>query len=73
MKIAKVLTQCNDCEFCLKLQSPSDNYTRFYICNSVISEPFLLIRTSSEPFTEIEIPNNCPLEDYTQTLEKDED
>ncbi len=69
-KIAKVINDCNECQHCKKFQSTSDNHTSVYCCvyetddESKLAPAFLLDLSTSKGRCTIEIPNNCPLEDY---------
>lgn len=68
-KIAKVITVCHDCEHCKKIISQKDNHTKAIVCAFETEEikdfePFLLEYTTSPGSHSLDIPENCPLEDY---------
>lgn len=66
MKIAKVIDDCNDCEHCVFADNRKENKSSFAICMFPDSKPFLLSNSQSGDVrhSEINIPKNCPLEDY---------
>lgn len=72
-KILKVIESCHDCNYCKSFLSQKDNYTATKVCDfasdteSKIHSPFLLKLTTSKGLTQLLIPENCPLEDYTET------
>jgi hypothetical protein len=64
-KIHRVISSCNECENCKFLPYPKDNYTFYNVCDKEENEPFLLLKHNSKSNSQnIEIPKNCPLEDY---------
>jgi hypothetical protein len=66
LKIAKTISICNHCEFCIYTKSISDNHTHFAICTGA---PLLTVLEKSNDNIknyDIEIPDNCPLEDYKE-------
>jgi len=74
-KIAKVITFCNECEYCLTTQEQRGNTFFALICvhahNAIDEEPeqdIFLIGTSSEDpkHCNWHIPKQCPLEDYKE-------
>lgn len=71
-KIAKVITNCHDCDNCKKFDLRTDNYTRAFVCyvkeedDKITPKPFLLDYTESGGRNELLIPENCPLEDYKE-------
>jgi len=66
-KIHKVISNCNECENCVFLPYPKDNYTFYNVCDKEETQPFLLLKHNSKSnSTPIEIPDNCPLEDYKE-------
>ena len=73
LKIAKVITSCLDCDHCIKLISPNNNYTKAFVCvieveeNIIKPEPFLLEYSEASGSSGLPIPNNCPLEDYKKS------
>lgn len=72
MKIAKVITTCNDCEHCKKMKSPNDNHATAFVCvyeseSETEVKPFLLSYSESPGTFRLDIPDNCPLEDYKST------
>lgn len=72
IKIAKVITNCNDCEHRRELIEKGGNTYYALVCafseskeESDELKPFLLNYGYSDPkHFEINIPDNCPLEDY---------
>lgn len=64
-KISKIITDCGECEFCLFCKSTQDNYTKVYVCEKAV--PFLLLKTIESGTSVMEIPTNCPLEDYKES------
>jgi hypothetical protein len=72
-KILKAIDTCHDCVYCKKFEAVSDNYTTALICNFASDTDnknipaFLLELSTSRGSTSLPIPDNCPLEDYTQT------
>lgn len=67
IKIAKVINDCGECEFCLLCKSTRDNYTKVYVCEHEKVGSFLLLKTIESGTPTIDIPGNCPLEDYKST------
>lgn len=64
-KIHKVIDSCNDCENCKFLTYQRDNFTFYNVCDKEGHEPFFLLKhTSKSNSVTIQIPNNCPLENY---------
>lgn len=75
VKIQKTIIKCNDCEFSKIFQEKNGNINYAMLCyfehepdeqgDKEIHEPFL-ITTASESLKHflIDIPDNCPLEDY---------
>lgn len=71
-KIMKIIEDCSDCEFSKEYQECNGNTSFVLICNyevendeKIEKNPFLLHQSSQKPrHYRIEIPNNCPLEDY---------
>lgn len=68
-KIEKIVELCNDCVHCLLLKSDLTNHNSAAICtNKNAKEPFLLMCSDLEKNVkssyQLEIPANCPLEDY---------
>lgn len=66
MKIAKIISDCGECEFCLFCKSTRDNYTKVYVCEHDKVGSFLLLKTIESGTPAIDIPTNCPLEDYKE-------
>lgn len=75
MKIAKLISKCNDCSFCNFVQEIGGNTLFAALCIPVDDDetfnlkknqaPFLLTTsTSNIKDNNIEIPNKCPLEGY---------
>lgn len=66
MKIAKVIKECTECEFCIKGSAQNSNKTNFLVCMFPTAPPFLIDAVLNESVTNFEhkIPKNCPLEDY---------
>lgn len=69
----KVITDCNKCIFSKEYQETNGNTSFVLVCNyekvyidKVRKEPFLLIQSSNKikGYGSIDIPNNCPLENY---------
>ncbi|WP_395075354.1 hypothetical protein [Flavobacterium sp.] len=81
-KIENIIDDCFNCKHCLKAKNETDNYTKVFVCKFEdeaddddqikIFDPFLLLLHTSSGRPYIEIPKNCPLEDYTgtQTIQK---
>ncbi|MDQ8748367.1 MULTISPECIES: hypothetical protein [Elizabethkingia] len=77
-KIMKVIENCCDCEFSKEYQELNGNTSFVLICNyeksfddgAVEKNPFLLNQYSSriKTYSSVEIPHNCPLEDYEEIL-----
>lgn len=76
-KIAKVITSCNDCEYKMNLVEQNGNTYYAVICAFARSEynqsknvePFILEFMSDDPrHYSIDIPDNCPLEDYNDNM-----
>lgn len=72
-KIAKVISECNDCQYCMKTQEQKGNTFFALICvhahndEDSENEPFLIGTCSSDPkHSSWNIPPQCPLEDYNQ-------
>ena len=66
MKIAKIINDCNDCEHCLSAKTNSTLI--FAICTHTEDKEFVLVRSHENPkHFKLDIPANCPLEDYTGT------
>jgi hypothetical protein len=77
-KIASIIGSCIDCPHIVKAQTKaSSNTVNVAICGFELedtdTEPFLLLYTKHDNIRNfsIDIPDNCPLEDYigTQTIE----
>jgi hypothetical protein len=65
-KIAKVIEKCSDCEHCVFV-SNYDKTSHFAICYTQANPPFVLDHANDTCRNyEINIPTNCPLEDYKQ-------
>jgi hypothetical protein len=66
MKIAKVITECLECEFCTKGSVQNSNKTNFLVCMFPMAQLFLIDANVNESVMNFEhkIPENCPLEDY---------
>ena len=69
MKIAKVITECHDCDHCKNIVSQQDKHVRAIVCAFETKEidnfePFLLEYSTSPGSHKLDIPDNCPLEDY---------
>jgi hypothetical protein len=69
MKIAKVITECHECEHCKKIVSHNDNHIKAIVCAFETDkvdnfQPFLLEYSTSLGSHNLNIPDNCPLEDY---------
>jgi hypothetical protein len=71
MKIAKVINTCLDCQYFVAVQHKESTY--FGICDfsretkeEIIEyQPMILIRAHDAPrHYKMDIPENCPLEDY---------
>jgi hypothetical protein len=63
-KIAKIIEECIDCENCVFAYSVHKEHN-FSICSHPAQPPFILNHSSDDPkHYKLEIPNNCPLEDY---------
>ncbi|BBQ07552.1 hypothetical protein [Elizabethkingia anophelis] len=71
----KVIENCCDCEFSKEYQELNGNTSFVLICNyekpddddgTVERNPFLLNQYSAriKTYSFVEIPQNCPLEDY---------
>lgn len=73
MKIAKVITECNECEFCVIADNRRESKSSFAICMFPDAPHFLIAQsqTSDVLHLSLTIPNNCPLEDYKEPA-KDE-
>ena len=76
-KIANVIDNCTDCPHFVRAQTnSSNNKTNVAICGfpTENKEPFLLFYSEHDSITHyaINIPENCPLEDYIgiQTIEE---
>jgi hypothetical protein len=74
MKIAKVINTCLDCQYFVAVQHKEGPY--FGICDfsretkeeDVEYQTMILIRANDAPrHYKMEIPENCPLEDYKET------
>lgn len=71
-KIAKVITECNDCPHKRTLIEERGNTYYALVCDyqpdsNEYNKPFLICFTYSHPkHSGWEIPENCPLEDYKQ-------
>ncbi|UWY28829.1 hypothetical protein N4T20_02640 [Flavobacterium sp. TR2] len=69
VKIAKVITECTECEHCKVLEDKS-NYIKAYVCvfedesNENEHKPFLIFYQESSGTYKLNIPENCPLETY---------
>ncbi|MEG2510419.1 MAG: hypothetical protein RSA74_13305 [Chryseobacterium sp.] len=73
MKIQKLINSCSDCEFAKEYQEVSGNTSFVLICNyeedeneNFIKNPFLIDQSHSKikQYHTVEIPKQCPLEDY---------
>ena len=69
MKIAKVITECNECEFCVIADNRRESKSSFAICMFPDAPHFLIdeSQTGDVLFITLTIPDNCPLEDYKET------
>ena len=74
-KIQKLISSCHDCEFCKKITSSTANNEKVTLCDFELVEneeridehvPFLLNYTKYGGTYSLDIPDNCPLEDYKQ-------
>ena len=67
-KIENIIEICNDCQYCIK-------YTRtfvstifsVFICEHPDKKCGTLLANASSRENDINIPDNCPLENYSQT------
>ena len=68
-KIAQVITECNECEFCVIADNRRESKSRFAICMFPDAPHFLIAESQTGNVLEqkITIPDNCPLEDYKET------
>jgi hypothetical protein len=78
-KIETIVSDCRECKHCQVFNRSTDNHTNAYICgyeeykndDLVFSADFLLLKEDKGRNSAIEIPDNCPLEDYTtNTIQK---
>lgn len=69
MKIAKVISECNECQFCVIADNRRESKSSFAVCMFPDAPPFLIAENQTGNVLEqkITIPNNCPLEDYKET------
>ena len=77
-KIMKIIDSCTDCEFSKEYQELNGNTSFVLVCNyekeideeKVEKNPFLLkqFHNKIKNYTNIDIPKNCPLEDYKENL-----
>ena len=72
-KIERVINNCTDCRFLRTYEWPCTNYNYLDVCffeneNSIFSPFVLAIRTNRDVHI-IEIPSNCPLENYIKKQE----
>lgn len=68
MKIAKIIELCNDCEHCTIADNRKETKSSFAICRFP-DTPSLLVgdcQTGDVLHYQIQIPDNCPLEDYKE-------
>jgi hypothetical protein len=71
-KIAKLVSNCNECQYCSEFKSKKDNYTSVYCCvyetpdEGILKTAFLLALSTSSGKMNIDIPKECPLEDYEE-------
>lgn len=71
-KIAKIIKRCNDCEHCACTSAKNESLY-FAVCTFNSESNFLLFNGTEPPFRfNLNIPENCPLEDYTgnQTIKE---
>jgi hypothetical protein len=66
LKISKVISTCNHCEFCIYTKSVADNHTHFAICTGAPVPQVLEKSNDNIANYDIEIPYYCPLEDYKE-------
>lgn len=69
MKIAKVISECNECQFCVIADNRRESKSSFALCMFPDAPHFLIAESQTGNVLEqkITIPNNCPLEDYKET------
>jgi hypothetical protein len=69
MKIAKVISECNECEFCVIADNRRESKSSFAICMFPDAPHFLIAESQTGDISHhsLTIPNNCPLEDYKPT------
>lgn len=69
MKIAKVISECNECEFCVIADNRRESKSSFAICMFPNAPHFLIAESQSSDVlhSQLTIPDNCPLEDYKET------
>ncbi len=72
-KIASIIETCIDCPHIVKAQTnSSSNKTNVAMCGfyseDIETEPFLLLYSNDESITHfsLDIPENCPLENYVE-------
>lgn len=69
MKIAKIISECNECEFCVIADNRRESKSSFAICMFPDAPHFLIAESQSSDVlqSQLTIPDNCPLEDYKET------
>jgi len=71
-KISSILEKCNDCIHCQNFQLESSNHHSIAVCTNELNEEQPLVLAYSTVDSNVikrqtlEIPDNCPLEDYKQ-------
>ena len=75
LKIAKIIKNCNDCNHCVFATSINNSNIHFAICTCNEKNNFLLFNGDNPKHYNLEIPEDCPLEDYkgNKIIEKEEE
>ncbi len=69
-KIGKVIASCEDCEFMHRYNDSKSNYGCILVCRQTNSVLAVCDAIGHEyPIGRIEIPADCPLEEYTGNAE----
>ncbi|MGP2571120.1 hypothetical protein ACT4R9_10055 [Ornithobacterium rhinotracheale] len=67
-KIEKIIENCTDCRFSKEFQEMDGNTDFVLVCTKSEEKSFLIVRTDQKikDFMNVGIPENCPLENYTE-------
>jgi hypothetical protein len=66
MKIANVITECTQCEHCVKAMTKEQTKVSILICGFPDGDNFLIDYNNDALSYQQTIPDKCPLEDYEQ-------